>query len=309
VSDTRPTSEELDALYAGPLAEFVTRRRELAKALKAEGQGEAAARVGGLVRPVLSAWAVNRLALAHREDLDRLLAAGDAVREAQQSGDAAALRRATEERKREVARTLELARGEIAAGGTPASAAISRRIQSTLEALAAWGTARSPDPPPGRLEGDVEPPGFEALLGMLPATAGPRRVAGTGGGKAPSAPARVAPAAPRRATKPSPRKSEVSDAERQEARRAVERARAALQDAVARRDQAGRQEGGLRRQAERIARTVRLAEERLAREREKLGEVEGELARVRTTIERARFAEADARAALKRAEEALASLR
>ncbi|HVS13194.1 MAG TPA: hypothetical protein VMV46_04675 [Thermoanaerobaculia bacterium] len=311
MSETRPTEEELDALYAGPLSDFVARRRELAKALEAEGRDEAAARVGALVKPVVSAWAVNRLALAHRADFDRLLAAGDAVREAQRGGDAAALRSATEERKREVARALGLARDELAAAGSPASAAIGRRIQSTLEALAAWGAAQQPDPPPGRLDGDIELPGFEALLGMLPAASGPRRMApARGGAAAPRGRSKPAPkAASRAASKPGPEAAEASAGERRAARRAVDEARAALQEAVASREKAGREEGGLRRQAERIGRTVRLAEERLAREREKLGEVEGELARVRTAIERARFAEATARAALKRAEEALAALK
>ncbi|HVS64212.1 MAG TPA: hypothetical protein VMT85_12000 [Thermoanaerobaculia bacterium] len=310
-----PSENDLDALYSAPVAEFVARRNELAKALKAQGEAEAAGVIRKLTKPAISAWAVNRLALEHEEAFAELLAAGDAVREAQRTGDASSLREATAERKAAVSRLLELALEQVAGQGSAASEAVARRIRSTLDALAAWGSAHSPDPPPGRLEGDVEPPGFEVLMGVLP-SGGPRRVPSepATSGKPPArakksseAPAAERASATQGSAKPK-RDPEATAAQRAAARRAVEQAREGVQEASSRRARAGREEGGLRRQAERLSRTVRLAEERLERERSKLGEVEKELVRVKSAIERARFAEAQARAVLERAEKDLREL-
>ena len=304
-----PSDEDLDALYGAPFAEFVARRNALAKELKTAGEGAAAEAIRRLAKPALSAWAVNRLALAHAADFAELLAAGDAVRDAQRSGDAASLRAATEERKQIVARLLELAAAEAAAQGSAASDSIVRRIRSTLEALAAWGSAHASEPPPGRLDGDVEPPGFEVLMGQLP-QGGPRRVAAAGKAR-PEAPARLrrAPARePAGRTAGGEDGAKVTDAQRGAARRAVEQARKEVDEAASQRARAGREEGALRRQIERLARTVRLAEERLERERAKLAEANDELARVRSAIERSRFAEAQARASLERAQAELRDL-
>ena len=54
--------DRLDALYAGPPGEFIATRNALAKALKADGQDEEAARVAALRRPTKLAAELNRLA-------------------------------------------------------------------------------------------------------------------------------------------------------------------------------------------------------------------------------------------------------
>src|SRR5919202_33312 len=75
--------DELDALYSGPLDEFVTARNALVGRLRKAGDREAAERVKKLPKPPVSAWAVNRLARERAHELAALVAAGDRLREAQ----------------------------------------------------------------------------------------------------------------------------------------------------------------------------------------------------------------------------------
>jgi hypothetical protein len=56
------TAEAIDRLFAVRPADFVRERNAAAKALKAEGKREEAARVEKLPRPTPSVWAVNQLA-------------------------------------------------------------------------------------------------------------------------------------------------------------------------------------------------------------------------------------------------------
>src|SRR5919202_1354546 len=72
--------DELDALYSGPLDEFVTARNALAGRLRKAGDREAAERVKELPKPPVSAWAVNRLARERAHELAALVAAGDRPR-------------------------------------------------------------------------------------------------------------------------------------------------------------------------------------------------------------------------------------
>jgi hypothetical protein len=87
-----------DELFGLAPEEFVAARDELARRLRRDGDPEAARRVKALRRPPLSAWAVNQLARGKEPSVDRLLAAGERLRAAQQAalagGDAAELRSA-----------------------------------------------------------------------------------------------------------------------------------------------------------------------------------------------------------------------
>src|SRR6266705_3354040 len=75
--------DDVDALFRLPLAEFISARKTLAARLKREGHGEQANRVKALVKPSISAWAVNQLYWKHRKAFDRLIATGQRVRQAQ----------------------------------------------------------------------------------------------------------------------------------------------------------------------------------------------------------------------------------
>lgn len=272
-----PAREKLDQLYAGPLEGFVARRNELAKELALAGAKEAAARVKALPKPVATAWVVNRLAQEEAASLTALRAAGDELRRAQARGDREALRRASEERHELVGTLVERAGELLREGGHQDSIQARQRIRRTLEAIAAYGSSAALDPPPGRLHEDVEPPGFETLLGLA--------------GGAPPTP--VPRAAPRELARS--RRAATSDsaataaakkaaaARRLELQRAatvaaelVEEARAAAREAEAERERATRRaedaERAAARQEERLrqARTARdeAAAQRRVAERE-----------------------------------------
>src|SRR5512133_1957972 len=133
---------EIDRLYQLPLDEFVRARNDLASRLGAEGRAEASLRVHALGKPPVSAWAVNQLYWQARAAYDALMAAGRALRDAQQAslaGRRSDVREA--DRARDAAlraalqRTLEL----LAAAGHPATPAMRVRVATDLEALAAYG--------------------------------------------------------------------------------------------------------------------------------------------------------------------------
>ena len=163
------SNSEIDALFRLPLNEFTAARNALAAKLKKAGRADDAARVKGLAKPPVSAWAVNQLYWKHREPFERLLAAGDRLRCAQASqlrGKAASARAtrgaASGARPNSVRRPLP------SPGGRPhPSPDLMRRITTTLEALATYGS-REATPAAGRLTGDIDPPGFEALASLVP---------------------------------------------------------------------------------------------------------------------------------------------
>jgi len=130
----------IDELYAGPLDAFVRERDALAKARASAGDAEGAARVRALRKPVVSAWALNRLAREEPEAVNDLLALGDPLRAAQRraisGGDVEPLREAIEDRRRLVTSLARTASEILEAAGT-GSAPHSGDLTSTLEAAAA----------------------------------------------------------------------------------------------------------------------------------------------------------------------------
>ena len=156
--------KRLAALYSGPLEDFVARRGELARELAQSGAKDAAGWVKSLPKPVATAWAVNRVAHERAEDLETLRRTGDDLRRAQAAGDRDALRQATEQRRTQVQDLVERAAEVLQAAGHQASLQAFQRVRRTFEAIAAFGSAVALDPPVGRLNADLEPPGFETLL-------------------------------------------------------------------------------------------------------------------------------------------------
>ena len=89
-----PVDEAAGRLYGLPLEEFIPERNARAKALRKEGDKEAAAEVAKLPKPGQVAWIANQLSRAG--EADELLEAGQALREAQLGGGGRdALREAT----------------------------------------------------------------------------------------------------------------------------------------------------------------------------------------------------------------------
>jgi hypothetical protein len=178
-------SGDIDALYQGPLGEFTAGRNALEKRVKAEQGKEAAAAIKALEKPSVSAWAVNQLFWRYRTDFDGLLRSGDDLRASQQkrmAGRDVDVNAAIDARREALSKLMGRAATILEEAGT-ASDDIRQRVGQTLEALSVYGTSDAA-PRPGRLTGDVQPPGFAALAALVPAG----RPAPAG--KAKSAPAR-----------------------------------------------------------------------------------------------------------------------
>jgi hypothetical protein len=177
-------SGEIDALYQGPLGEFTASRNALEKRVKAEQGKEAAAAIKALEKPSVSAWAVNQLYWRYRNEFDRLLRSGDDLRASQQkrmAGRDVDVNAAIDARREALSKLMGRAAAILEEGGTT-SDDIRQRVSQTLEALSVYGTSDAA-PRPGRLTGDIQPPGFAALAALVPA-----------GRPAPAGKAKAAPA-------------------------------------------------------------------------------------------------------------------
>ena len=159
------TDRDIDALFALPLAEFTGARNALAARLKSAGKAEEAGRVKELAKPSVSAWAVNQLYWKHRDAWARLLAAGERFRQAQAdllAGKGGGVQKPQEERREAVSQLVRIVAGELETAGHGASPETIRRITTSLEALSVQPALAT-----GRLAEDLEPPGFEALAGLM----------------------------------------------------------------------------------------------------------------------------------------------
>jgi hypothetical protein len=247
-----PPAAAVDELFKLPLEQFTAARNALVARLKRSGHAEQADQVKALNKPPLSAWAVNQLFWHHRKAFDDLLATGEKFRQAQAAklgGKASDLRGALEARRESLAALTQSASALLRDAGHTPGPDIMRRVTTTLEALASYGT--HPDAPEaGRLTGDVDAPGFEALAALVPQLTGsstrtgePRvlpfrqqKAAAARASRAKLSPdeARQREAAERRARRAAA-KAAVHDAEKtlREARRLGERAEASLKKAAA----------------------------------------------------------------------------
>jgi hypothetical protein len=166
----RSVEEDLDALFRLPLAEFTVARNALATRLKKAGSLGEAEQVKALVKPPVSAWAVNQLYWRHSDAFKKLIAAGERLASAQASqlaGRPGDMRELLTARREMLASLLRLAEGLLRDAGHNPSLDITRRITGTLEALSTY-SGLSDAPRPGRLTADVEPPGFESLAALIP---------------------------------------------------------------------------------------------------------------------------------------------
>lgn len=173
---TRPRlldlSAEVDRLYQLPLAEFTAARNALVKRVQAEHGGEAAGHIRTLAKPSIAAWTLNQLHWRHRTDFMALLLAGDALRQAQQQrlgGADVDLGPPMRARQDAMDTLLAHAADLLKEAGHQPRPEMRQRLQASLDALAAYGTAEA-GPRPGRLTAEVPPPGFAALAGLMPAS-------------------------------------------------------------------------------------------------------------------------------------------
>jgi hypothetical protein len=137
-----------DDLYGLPLDRFVPERAALVKALRGDGQRDAAAAVAALRKPSVAAWAVNQLVRTQPRAIGELFQAGDELARAQelavagaQAGDAM---RDAASRQRDALETLvKLAEGLLGSEGQELSTVTLERVAETLRAAAIDPAARA----------------------------------------------------------------------------------------------------------------------------------------------------------------------
>ncbi|MBI3932459.1 MAG: hypothetical protein HY317_03530 [Acidobacteria bacterium] len=247
---------EIDRLYRIPLAGFTAARNALAARLQKGGLADAAARVRALAKPSATAWAANQVYWNSRGAFDRLVTAAGRVRDVLASGaPAEQIRRAMRARGDALAAAVLEAETALRDAGHAVSPAVLRRVQATLEALAAGTSSVAA----GRLAEDLEPPGLDALVAAdatrPPVFASEPSVAAVDEGKAGGRARAEAEATARR------READAAATAHAEAVRRLEGARAEVEEAQRR---AERAEARLR-EAEAAAATAQAAAEAAAR--------------------------------------------
>jgi hypothetical protein len=275
------SSSEIDALFRLPLNEFTAARNALAAKLKKDGRADDAASVKGLAKPPVSAWAVNQLYWKHREPFERLLAAGDRLRSAQASqlrGKGGELKEPIEARRIALSELSQQASALLREAGHTPSPDLMRRITTTLEALATYGS-REATPAAGRLTDDIDPPGFEALASLVPSGRSDRSASAHGPNRVlPFVSQRGRAAAPDKKLTPEERKRQeeaerrerlaaataaVREAQRslEQAQRSEARAETALKKAAARAKETKKEHDALSARLEKVAAEAEKARE------------------------------------------------
>jgi hypothetical protein len=149
----------IDDLYRLPPDEFVAARTALAKTLT----GDDAKRVKALQKPTVVPWSVNQVYWHARDVYDRVLKAGEKLRDAQLTalkGRASDVRGATTAHREAVAAAVKAAsRLATDAGARPDPEPLARMF----EALSLQKTTSEQH---GRFTKPLQPQGFEALAGI-----------------------------------------------------------------------------------------------------------------------------------------------
>ena len=255
--------EAVTTLYQATLSDFVAERKRLAAELKAAGDKDAAARVAKLVRPPVSAWAVNQLWWRERKAFEALVTAARRVK----VGD----REASQAHRQALARLKETAARLLQEAGNAATEPTLRRVTTTLSAVAATG-GFEPDAA-GALSADRDPPGFEALGFGSHSTAPTPSATARGGDDDESTDdagtRRAREAEQRRAEEMERRRTEEAERQRRLAER--ERLSAKLREAEQARD-------SQQRDVQRLRAELEKAEQSLKKSQALLGQIEADLA-------------------------------
>jgi hypothetical protein len=276
-------AETAERLYGLPLEDFTRERDEAAKALRREKERDAAAEVAKLPKPSAGAWAVNAVAREAPELRDELLAAGEALREAQEAAIAGegggAIRAATARERAAVDAVLDAA-AKLEPGGRKLSGAALDRLRRTLHAAAGDDEIRAALAA-GRLVRDAEGGGawpFAAAGDEPPPAARPAR-----------ARKRTAAKRPARADDA---EAEARAAERRAAEREAAQRRKALEaelgEARAERRASERELARAEREAERAAERLERAQAAAEEARAHATEAHGELEAARAAVRHAR---------------------
>jgi hypothetical protein len=271
--------EIAEELYGLLPEEFTAARDRRTAQLRADGERELSTAVKALRRPAVAAWLVNAM-LRHRGDeVEALLALGDALREAQTSLDADQLRELNRRRQEVLGALGRQARALARHLGRPVTEPVADDVEATLRAALA-----DPGAAAAVRSGRLTAPLSYAGLGEVDLT---DAVA--------LAPSRPRPARPARPTpadhdRPGGATKVEAEVEAEAAERAQEQARAALraaEDALRRAEQARRRAEQHRDSALRRSEAAR---ERVDAADARVAELEGVLADARDRAESARAA-------------------
>jgi hypothetical protein len=152
-----------DELYQLPLDEFIAGRDALAVRLKAAGDSAGAAEVKRVRKPSVPAWAANQVVWRAASEWERLRTAAAALRKSYETAVAGEPLREAMREQHDAQHACEARAGEILAQyGHAATPAVLQKVGHTLLALA-YG---APDAIPGRVEHELQPPGFDTLAGL-----------------------------------------------------------------------------------------------------------------------------------------------
>jgi septal ring factor EnvC (AmiA/AmiB activator) len=127
-----PLLEIADDLYALPLADFTPARDALAKEHKSDKQ--LASGIKGLRKASVAAWVVNLLVRRDPDQVDQVLAVGEALRDAQDNLDATQLREFTKQRRQLTASVTTAARRLAREEGVRTTQAVADQVEATLTA-------------------------------------------------------------------------------------------------------------------------------------------------------------------------------
>jgi hypothetical protein len=159
-------SEHLRRLFAAPLREFTAVRDQLVRELRTKGKADEATSIAKLRKPSVALWIANQLARLALADVEALIEATVRLRHGQSAGvrgaSADELREAMRARRNALARLADVAERAGLETGTKLTLALRRRVESTAQAAA----ANEPESLlKGLLETELQPSGFEGLLG------------------------------------------------------------------------------------------------------------------------------------------------
>ncbi|WP_299923895.1 hypothetical protein [uncultured Nocardioides sp.] len=130
--DADPLLKIADDLYALPLADFTPARDALVKEHKADKA--LAASIKGLRKASVAAWVVNLLVRRDPDQVDQVLAVGEALRDAQDNFDATQLREFTKQRRQLTASVTTAARRMAREKGVRTTESVAEQVEATLTA-------------------------------------------------------------------------------------------------------------------------------------------------------------------------------
>ena len=176
MAESKAVEQAADELYGLPPGEFTRARDARVKELRKEDR-EAADAVKGLRKPSVAAWALNQLVRRRPKDVDRLLAAGEDLRSAQEEllagGDRAAFQEAAA-KERDLVAGLSGEAAALASEAGQGGTGLKEKVAETLHAAAldaeTAGELRS-----GRLVREREAIGGFGVAAMAAPAGGGRR--------------------------------------------------------------------------------------------------------------------------------------